>query len=43
MLVVRISEHFYFSGIRKHYDLRMDILMQLDRYGPVRGLALLLS
>jgi len=27
----------YFSGIRKHYDLRMDILMQLDRVQPGKG------
>lgn len=27
----------YFSGIRKHYDLRIDILMQLDRVHPGQG------
>ena len=30
----------YFSGIRKHYDLRIDILMQLDRAQPGKGFAL---
>ena len=27
----------YFSGIHKHYDLRVDILMQLDRAQPGKG------
>lgn len=29
----------YFSGMRKHYDLRIDILMQLDRVQPGKGFA----
>jgi CHAT domain-containing protein/tetratricopeptide (TPR) repeat protein len=29
----------YFSGVRKHYDLCIDILMQLDRLRPGEGLA----
>ena len=29
----------YFSGIRKHYDLCIDILMQLDRLRPGHGFA----
>lgn len=29
----------YFSGIRKHYDLRIDLLMQLDRKQPGKGFA----
>ena len=29
----------YFSGIRKHYNLRIDILMQLERVQPGKGFA----
>jgi CHAT domain-containing protein/tetratricopeptide (TPR) repeat protein len=34
------NQHFrisYFSGVRKHYDLCIDILMQLDRERPGQG------
>jgi CHAT domain-containing protein/tetratricopeptide (TPR) repeat protein len=30
----------YFSGMRKHYDLRIDILMQLDREQPGKEFAI---
>jgi CHAT domain-containing protein/tetratricopeptide (TPR) repeat protein len=30
----------YFSGMHKHYDLRIDILMQLDRAQPDKGFAI---
>jgi CHAT domain-containing protein len=29
----------YFAGVRKHYDLCIDILMQMDRHRPAQGFA----